>query len=150
APFAIALVAVAILAVSEPIRQRQVAEPLELSGQLQQLLRRQWLPLAQIGFMVVLTLWRVSTAGIGTASDRHFGALGTTILANAALVGFALWLIRLGLREDRGQPFAAGVGLFLLWIVLRYVDLFGDFGGMLGAAAMFFLCGAVLFGVALY
>jgi hypothetical protein len=38
----------------------------------------------------------------------------------------------------------------LLWAVLRYVDLFGAFGGMLGAALVFFICGAVLFGVALY
>jgi len=32
--------------------------------------------------------------------------------------------------------------------VLRYVDLFAEVGGMLGASVMFFLCGAVLFGVA--
>jgi hypothetical protein len=30
------------------------------------------------------------------------------------------------------------------------VDLFGDFGGMLGAAMMFFMCGGALFGVARY
>jgi hypothetical protein len=34
--------------------------------------------------------------------------------------------------------------------VLRYVDLFGNLGGMLGAALMFFSCGAALFGVARY
>jgi hypothetical protein len=73
-----------------------------------------------------------------------------TLLANAAMLVFALWLMQVGLREDRGQPFAAGVLYFLLWAVLRYVDLFGDMGGMLGAAVMFFLCGASLFGVALY
>jgi hypothetical protein len=30
------------------------------------------------------------------------------------------------------------------------VDLFGDFGGMLGAAMMFLTCGAALYGVARY
>jgi hypothetical protein len=77
-------------------------------------------------------------------------ALLPTILANVAMVGCAFWLMRIGLREDRGRPFAAGVLYFLLWAVLRYADLFGDFGGMLGAALMFFLCGAALFGVASY
>jgi hypothetical protein len=33
---------------------------------------------------------------------------------------------------------------------MRYVDLFGDFGGLLGASVMFFLCGAALFGLAIY
>jgi hypothetical protein len=73
-----------------------------------------------------------------------------TILANIAMVVLALWLIQVGLREDRGRPFTAGVLYFLLWAVLRYIDLFGDLGGMLGASAMFFLCGATLFGVATY
>ena len=66
------------------------------------------------------------------------------------MLGLAIWLIRIGLREDRGRPFAAGVMYFLFWSILRYIDLFGDFGGILGAALMFFLCGAALFGVALF
>jgi hypothetical protein len=73
-----------------------------------------------------------------------------TVLANLALIGLALWLMQVGLREDRGRPFTAGVLLFVLWCVLRYIDLFGDFGGMLGASLMFFLCGAALFAVAQY
>jgi hypothetical protein len=66
------------------------------------------------------------------------------------MVVLALWLIRFGLAEDRGRAFGAGVAYLLLWAVLRYVDLFGEFGGMIGASMMFFLCGAVLLGVALY
>lgn len=72
-----------------------------------------------------------------------------TVLANIAMLALAFWLIMLGLRQDRGRPFAAGVFYFLLWTVLRYIDLFGG-SGMLGAAAMFFFCGAALFGVARY
>ena len=67
---------------------------------------------------------------------------------NAAMIVLALWLMRLGLREDRTWPFAAGVLYFLLWAVLRYVDLFAGVGGMLGAALMFLLCGVGLLAVA--
>jgi hypothetical protein len=73
-----------------------------------------------------------------------------TILANAAMLLLATWLIGIGLHEDRTRPFAMGVLYFLLWTIVRYIDLFGRWGGMLGAALMFFLCGAALFGVALY
>ncbi len=71
----------------------------------------------------------------------------STILANVAMLALAFWLIMLGLKQDRGRPFTAGVLYFLLWTVLRYIDLFGHLG-MLGAAGMFFFCGAAIFGVA--
>lgn len=110
------------------------------------LLQRQWLPFGLMLLMGVMSLW---TAAF---SDLHLEEANIipAVLANAAMVGAAYWLMTLGLREDRGVPFAAGVAYFLLWSVLRYIDLFGDFGGMLGAALMFFLCGAALFGVAFY
>ena len=73
-----------------------------------------------------------------------------TIAANIAMVVVALWLIRFGLLDDQSRPFAAGVVYLLLWAVLRYIDLFGAFGGMLGASLMFFFCGGVLMGVAYY
>jgi uncharacterized membrane protein len=73
-----------------------------------------------------------------------------TILANVAMVALALSLIRYGLTVDQGRAFGAGVAYLLLWAVLRYADLFGAFGGMLGASLMFFLCGGALLGVALY
>jgi len=37
---------------------------------------------------------------------------------------------------------------FLVWTPCRYADLFGERGGMLGTALMFFLCGAALAGLA--
>jgi hypothetical protein len=64
------------------------------------------------------------------------------------MIVLALWLMRVGLREDQSLPFAAGVLYFLLWAVLRYADLFAGVGGMLGASLMFLLCGVGLFAVA--
>ena len=110
------------------------------------LLQRQWLPFGLLLLMAFMSLW---TAAFGDL-DLEAANVIPAVLANAAMVGAAYWLMSLGLREDRGIPFAAGVAYFLLWSVLRYIDLFGDFGGMLGAALMFFLCGAALFGVAFY
>ena len=74
-------------------------------------------------------------------------AWGPTIVANLAMLTLAIWLMHVGLRDEQGLVFAAGVGYFLLWSVVRYVDLFAKVGGMLGAAGMFFLCGLTLFGL---
>lgn len=104
------------------------------------LVRRAWMP-AAIVFTIVV---------IQCAAAARAGEILGTLLANLAMIALAFWLIQTGLREDRGRPFAAGVLYFLLWAVLRYVDLFANVGGMIGAAMMFFLCGGSLFGVALY
>ena len=101
---------------------------------------RRLLPIGIILFMMILSFW---TLLVGSA-------LAPTVLANAAMIILSLWLMQVGLRDNRGVPFSSGVLLFLLWAVLRYIDLFGDFGGMLGASLMFFLCGATLFLVAEY
>jgi hypothetical protein len=108
---------------------------------------RQTIPLGISLLMVLLPM--MATLG-RTPSGAQTAAALPTLLVNVAMVAGAFWLMQIGLREDRGRPFAAGVLYFLLWSVLRYVDLFGDFGGMLGAAMMFFMCGGALFGVARY
>ncbi len=113
---------------------------LPASQQIQQLMRRQWLPLGLVLLMLVAMFWQM------VVQEPMF----PTIAANLAMIFLSLWLMGLGLGEDRGQPFAAGVLYFLLWAVVRYIDLFGDFGGMIGASVMFFLCGGALFGVASY
>ena len=69
-------------------------------------------------------------------------------VVNVLMVGFAIWLMRQGMKNDRGKIFTLGVAYFLLWAVLRYFDLFSDVGGMLGAAMLFFACAAVLYVVA--
>jgi uncharacterized membrane protein len=111
-----------------------------LPDQMLSVLRRQWLPLGLILAMAILPV----------TNEMLFPGLLPTVAANVAMVMLAIWLMQIGLREDRGVPFAAGVVYFLLWTIFRYIDLFADFGGMLGAAMMFFLCGAGLFGMSLY
>jgi uncharacterized membrane protein len=109
--------------------------------------RRQAISLGLALLMAVLPLM---SAGCRSSSCADAAALLPTVLINLAMVAGAFWLMQVGLQEDRGRPFGAGVLYFLLWAILRYVDLFGDFGGMLGAALMFFMCGGALFGVARY
>lgn len=118
--------------------------------------RRQWLPGAVILLMGGLCVW-VGFFGTPGSPNLYNGNLLDrwtppvfipTLATNMALIVFAVWLIRTGLHEDRGRLFAAGVLVFLLWAVFRYIDLFSDVGGMLGASLMFFICGAALFGMA--
>ena len=118
-----------------PLGEQQDRNPL---ARLQELLRRQWVPFGLVLIMAALTV-------LGFAKEAGWLA---AIIANVAMIAFTIWLMRVGLREEDGKLFAMGVAYFLLWSVLRYIDLFGDAGGMLGAALMFFLCGAGLFGLA--
>ena len=111
-----------------------------LAASLWQSVTRQSLPL---GLLALFAFLAVVTTTIQAP-------LVSTIAANIAMVAIALWLIRFGLTEDLSRPFGAGVVYLLLWALLRYVDLFGAFGGMLGASLMFFLCGGALMAVALY
>jgi uncharacterized membrane protein len=144
---ALVVAAIATLTTVWLIRRRMFGESSPFWVQLAALVRRQWLPFVLLLLMLLLSVWESLVRSLRVA---ELTAIVPTVLANVAMIGCGLWLMALGLREDRGQPFAAGVLYFLLWAVLRYVDLFGEFGGMLGAALMFFLCGGTLFGVALY
>ena len=110
--------------------------------------RRDLDPYALSMFAMILFLTLIASFGANWGVENL--ALLPTVLANIAMVVSALFLMFAGLHHDKGRPFAMGVLYFLLWAVLRYFDLFGDFGGMPGAAAMFFLCGVVLFYVAQY
>jgi hypothetical protein len=129
------------------VHRGSASEPIVSANGFRAFRVRAWFPSALVLLMGLLSLWRLIG---GFTEDRLMIALFPTVLANVTMIVYALWLMRLGLREDRGRPFAAGVAYFLLWAIMRYIDLFGGFGGMLGASLMFFLCGAVLFGVALF
>jgi hypothetical protein len=123
------------------------------------ILRRQWLPLALVLFLAGTCFWCGAFGDYNTQHPYHDHSMRTmekwspqvllpAAAANVGMIVLALWLMRVGLREERGQLFATGVLYFLLWAVLRYVDLFSGVGGMLGAALMFLLCGVGLFAVA--
>ena len=131
--------AIALLTLLEPWTEEQRRRG--RFTRLTDLVRRQWMPLCLCGASVLMAFWDI--AAFGTEM------WGTTIIANVAMVAFAIWLMHIGLRDEQGALFAGGVVYFVLWSILRYVDLFGEEGGMLGAAAMFFLCGLMLFGLSL-
>ncbi len=113
------------------------------------ILRRQWFTTALMLLMGALCIWVGEFGAHASHADRWTAAVAVpTFAINGALVVFAIWLIRAGLGEDRGRLFGAGVLLFLLWAIFRYIDLFAGIGGMLGASLLFFLCGATLFAMA--
>jgi uncharacterized membrane protein len=147
---AILMLTAVIFSLAEWLRYRTLEQG-DMAGvnRLDDIRRRQWLPLLCAALMAGLSFLSIrDTAYRPTAGDAVVWI--PTIAANIAIVGLALWLISVGLREERGLPFAAGVLYFLLWTNLRYVDLFGKMGGMLGASLLFFLCGCALLGVAFF
>lgn len=105
--------------------------------------RRQWFPVTLVLGMSALSLWSL------LVPVDVIGWLLPVVACNVALIGLAVYLIRVGAREERGRPFVAGVLLFLAWAIARYVDLFGD-AGMLGGALIFALCGGALLLLATY
>jgi uncharacterized membrane protein len=110
---------------------------------------RQWLPLSMVALMFLMPVWYAMLHDPHVQGDRSI-VLAPTILANLAMLALAFWLLLVGLREERGFPFAGSVLYFLLWALMRYIDLFSDAGGMLGASCMFFVAGAIIFSGALY
>lgn len=143
----VVLLSAGVIALAALLNRTYGAARTPVPDQMMSILRQQWLP---VGLLLVMAVLPMTNTLLGTRGEPTFAALLPTVLANVAMVSLGLWLMHVGLRDDRLIPFAAGVAYFLLWTVLRYVDLFGDVGGMRGAAAMFFLCGVTLFGVAVY
>lgn len=110
-------------------------------------LRAQWLPASLALAMAFMGLWSATHASGG--GEGHDWVL-PLVVANVAQIALSLWLMRVGIRDDRGLPFAFGVFCFVLWAVCCYCHLFGGAGGMLGAALMFALCGSALLGLGMY
>ncbi len=73
-----------------------------------------------------------------------------TIAVNLLMLVFMVWMIQIGLKRKSTAIFFSGIVFFLIWAIIRYVDLFSGFGGMLGAAAVFFFCAFVLLGIVYY
>ncbi len=133
-----AIVSLGILYLASKLRPDDSPTPVSPLVRLGRTARQLWLPVSLTSLMLFFIAWWCIVGG----------PLLPTILANIAMVTLAFWLIFSGLHDDVGRRFAAGVTYILLWAVMRYIDLFGDAGGMLGAAGIFLLCGLALFGVA--
>jgi uncharacterized membrane-anchored protein/uncharacterized membrane protein len=107
-----------------------------------EIVRRQGFPVGLGLCLALLAFWSLAVV------DTSAATLVPRIVANLAMLGLAIYLVRVGVREDRVRPFGAGIVYILIWAFVRYIDLFSDAGGMLGAAALFGLCGAGLVVVA--
>lgn len=77
-------------------------------------------------------------------------SLVLVLIANVLMLGYSAVMMEEGLKTNSSPKFFLGVGSFLLWTIVRYSDLFGDFGGMLGASLLFFLSSLALIGLAFF
>ena len=80
-----------------------------------------------IGGLMLSSLWSLLIL------DEWFSAIVPVVIANVMTLGLSLYLMKVGQQEDRLRPFATGVLMFLMWAIVRYIDLFGGDGGMIGA-----------------
>ena len=104
--------------------------------------RRRWFAITLVGSLMLMAVWSLAI------SDSTVSSSMPIVVANLVTLAMALYLVKVGEQEERTRPFAAGVLMFLMWALVRYIDLFGDAGGMLGAAIVFMLCGGGLVVVA--
>ena len=91
-----------------------------------------WLPVA-LAFATVVFGY------LGLVGEQ--AALPAMVFGNLAILAIAILLVRVGVTEERVQPFAGGILCFLIWTMVRYIDLFDASWGMLGAAGIFTLAG---------
>jgi uncharacterized membrane protein/uncharacterized membrane-anchored protein len=105
-------------------------------------IRRRWFAIILVGSLMLMAVWSLTISDAATSSTMPI------IVANLVTIGMALYLLKVGEQEERTRPFAAGVLMFLMWALVRYIDLFGAAGGMLGAAVVFALCSGGLVVVA--
>ncbi|MDO5554704.1 MAG: GDYXXLXY domain-containing protein [Planctomycetia bacterium] len=70
--------------------------------------------------------------------------LPLTIVGNLFMLTLAGWMLHYGQRHS-AVWYWLGILYFLLWAFVRYMDLFGDAGGMLGASALFAAMAVLLF-----
>lgn len=100
--------------------------------------RRRWFAIILVGSFMIMSIWSL------TISSPELACAIPIAVSNLVSLGMALYLVKVGEQEERTRPFSAGVLMFLMWALIRYIDLFAEAGGMLGAALLFALCGGGL------
>lgn len=68
-------------------------------------------------------------------------------ITNLFLVFTGIWLIVRAVHDTLTHYYYLGIGILILTALFRYFDLIGDY---LGAAVLFLVCAAILFGAARY
>ena len=80
-----------------------------------------------------------------TAKGNESHAVTMQIITNLAAFATAIWLIYRGIQARITHLYFTGVATILVLSLCRYFDLIGDY---MGGAALFVVCGGLLFGAA--
>ncbi len=110
-------------------------------------------PISFKQFLLALVILFNLTLSLGFAAlfePNNSFALFNSLSINFLMLCYSAVLMNDGLRSDSSSNFFLGVGSFMIWTIVRYFDLFGDSGGMLGASLMFFLSSLFLIGLAFF
>lgn len=102
---------------------------------------------------MILAFAVLAQLSLAPAIGFYFGSecsLAMFIIANISMLGYSAVMMDEGLKANSSAKFFLGVGTFLLWTIVRYFDLFGNVGGMLGASLLFFLSSLALIGLAFF
>jgi len=102
---------------------------------------------------MVLAFAILTQLSLAPAISFFFGsyfAFTMVLITNGLMLGYAAVMMDDGLKSKSSPRFFLGVGSFLLWTIVRYFDLFGNSGGMLGASLLFFLSSITLIGLAFF
>jgi len=90
---------------------------------------------------------------LSPAISYYFGveySSAMVLTANILMLVYPAVMMDEGLKTNSSPKFFLGVSTFLLWTIIRYFDLFGNVGGMLGASLLFFLSSLALIGLAFF
>ncbi len=102
---------------------------------------------------MILAFAILAQFSLAPAISYYFGSecsFAMFIIANISMLGYSAVMMDEGLKTNSSPKFFLGVSTFLLWTIIRYFDLFGNVGGMLGAALLFFLSSLALIGLAFF
>ena len=102
---------------------------------------------------LVLAFAILTQFSLAPAMSYYFGvgcSFAMVLTANILMLGYSAVMMDEGLKTNSSSKFFLGVSTFLLWTIIRYFDLFGNVGGMLGASLLFFLSSLALIGLAFF
>ena len=100
-----------------------------------------------LAFMILAQFSLMPAISFYFGSESSFAMV---LIANILMLIYPAVMMDEGLKTNSSPKFFLGVSTFLLWTIIRYFDLFGNVGGMLGASLLFFLSSLALIGLAFF